>query len=494
MSLEGFIHEGLSSFRQAFPRKRTWLMFTMVVMSFIACWHIDGVSSWCRTWGWLANGYDQLLNFFRTTGFSVAQLEICWWDFVLRQSVGVESDGRLVLLADHTTWAKEGRRSPGVVNIHQDSQTQRKPSYFRGHYWGGLGLLIGDLKGYFCLPLSLRLHQGENQWAPKDSSQEKSKEVLGTKIMKMALAFARNSGKPCIVVLDAFFGSKCVFDAARSLYCIAIKAPCVEVITRAKTNYVAYLPAPPKEPGKRGRPLIYGGKINLYSLFSGQPELFETIQCNVYGQCEEIKLYYYNLMWKPVMRQIRFVFAQTSRGPIVLMCSNLTQSPIAALELYCARTRIETLFFTLKNVMGSFAYRFWTKALKPCSRIPNKNKNNVTPELTEKARQKVTSCWQAYERFMLCGCIATGLLQLCALKFPKQIWQQHSLFLRTQSRLIPSERTVKAVLAPKLVAIFLNVASNADFMKILAQKIWQKSDDMELKTQSPPDNECQKAA
>jgi hypothetical protein len=60
---------------------------------------------------------------------------------------------------------------------------------------------------------------------------------------------------------------------------------------------------------------------------------------------------------------IHFVFAVTSRGPIVLMCSDLGQDPLIALQLYCIRTRIETMFDMLKNLIGAFNYRFWSKQL-----------------------------------------------------------------------------------------------------------------------------------
>ena len=57
------------------------------------------------------------------------------------------------------------------------------------------------------------------------------------------------------------------------------------------------------------------------------------------------------------------------------------------------------------------------------------------------------------------GCLAVGLLQLVALKFHGQVWDGFSMFLRTRSRALPSERTVKAVLGQELVRNFRNVAS-----------------------------------
>jgi hypothetical protein len=63
----------------------------------------------------------------------------------------------------------------------------------------------------------------------------------------------------------------------------------------------------------------------------------------------------------------------------------------------------------------------------------------------------VATCWQAYEVFVCCALIAQGLLQLIALRFGPAVWQQHQLYLRTRSRALPSEQTVRQVLAALLL-------------------------------------------
>ena len=62
-----------------------------------------------------------------------------------------------MLLGDHTHVVKDGGRMPGVVSLRETSETQHRPSYFRGQYWGALGLVVGSLAGCFCLPLELTL-------------------------------------------------------------------------------------------------------------------------------------------------------------------------------------------------------------------------------------------------------------------------------------------------------------------------------------------------
>ncbi len=147
-----YLYHALGSFRSVFSRHRTWLLFVMVVLGFIGAAQIDGVSSFCRVWHLQTPGYLALLHLFRSSAWSLTELRYCWGAFVLSQHQTVTVDGRAVLLGDHTTAAKDGRRMPAVVTLHQDSETQSKPNYFRGHYWGAIGLLSGTLAQAFVCP------------------------------------------------------------------------------------------------------------------------------------------------------------------------------------------------------------------------------------------------------------------------------------------------------------------------------------------------------
>jgi hypothetical protein len=183
------------------------------------------------------------------------------------------------------------------------------------------------------------------------------------------------------------------------------------------------------------------------------------------------------LLWKPVGDWILFVFAITSRGPILLMCSDLQFSPIRALELYCARTRIEIMFDVLKHVIGAFCFRFWSKRMPKHSRRPVSNRYLKTPQ--PEHLTTVAACWEAYERFVLCAMIAQGLLQLIALKFGDAVWQQHTLYLRTQSRELPSERSVRHVLTVLFNQQLFNIQQNGIIQKIRVQFMAMSDNDDE---------------
>lgn len=453
-----YVYQLLHSFRYLFARHATWGVFCLVILGMIGTHHPEGISSLCRFWQMGEADYHRLLHFFHSSAWSLECLVTHWSQLVLDQQVAVTVGGRTVLLGDHSYVVKDATRMPGVVTCHQDSQTQSKPSYFRGHQWGVLGVLVGSLSQAFCLPLNARLHQGFAHLR-QDESPAASAPTLCLRLVDLALQFAQRQDCPLLLVLDAFFAVGPVFTRAASLWSLTLKQPYIHILTRAKKNYVAYHePLAPKM-RSRGRPRQYGAAVKLMEVFGTYHSEFQTAPLPIYGKVETISYLALNLLWKPLKGPVRFVFAVTKRGPIVLMTSDLQLDPLTALSLYCARVRIETLFTMLKGLVGAFRYHFWSKHLPRHSRKPTKNTQLQKPLAS--GLPQVHRTWQACEEFVVLGCIALGLLQLVALKFPDFIWTTCPFFLRTRSRHLPSEKTVKAVLAQALVQDFQCLAPSA---------------------------------
>lgn len=209
-----YVYCALRSLRGAFSHHSTWLLFCMIVLGFMGADEMIGVSSFCRFWGLGENAYHSFLNFFRSTAWSLEALVFHWTAFVLAQNSTVMVHRRAVLLGDHTYVPKDGQRMPGVVTLHQDSETQTKPSYFRGHCWGSLCVLIGSLTAPFGLPLDLRLHQGFIHIGQQNKPETKGP-TLGTRIVQMAIDFATKHDLPSVLVLDAFFSKRCCVQISR---------------------------------------------------------------------------------------------------------------------------------------------------------------------------------------------------------------------------------------------------------------------------------------
>ena len=385
----------------------------------------------------------------------------------MAQNVIIQSQSRVILLGDHTYVPKDGRRMPGVLSLLQNSETQSKTSYFRGHCWGAIGVLVGSLAEPYCLPLLLALHLGMIHIGQAQESKTESKsETMGSRIVQMAIDFALRHNLPCVLVLDAFFPSAAVFKLASSVWSIELKQPLLTLIIRAKKNCVGYFMAEKSLNKGPGRPLKYGDKVKLMELFD-HLYLFSKVKCCIYGKVEEILITSLDLLWKPTGELVRFVLVLTSRGPLLLMCSDLNQVPIAAVELYCIRPRIEVMFDMLKNLISVFSYRFWSQKMPKHSRRPKRNK--YLKPVPIDYLPIVKRCWKGCEQFVMLGAIALGLLQLVALKYTTAVWAQFDGFLRTRSRTIPSERTVKYVIARLIISNFF-ISPKNEIMRIILER------------------------
>jgi hypothetical protein len=265
------------------------------------------------------------------------------------------------------------------------------------------------------------------------------------------------------LILDAFFAVGPVFLTARSA-----AGACMHILTRAKKNVVAYLPAPPKEKGKRGPDPIYGEKLKLMSLFDSCVFPFSTMPSQVYNTVETVKYLVLDLLWKPAKTTIRFVLVESSHGRIIIMSSDLKLSAQSALFLYCRRASIETLFNSLKNLLGGLCYHFWSKYLQPSSRRPAK-KN--APRPVSSRPQKTKNTLAAIEKFVVLQIIVLGLLQLLALKFSREIIQTAHSWLRTPPGNVPSEFITKIALENAIRNNLVAFVKNSITQVILKKRV-----------------------
>ena len=346
----------LGALRPAFTRQATFAWFVVAFAGVVTRQDVYGVSSMVRALSLAPVYYPALLHFFHSTAWTAQRLYQHWERWLIRKPVVEQVAGRVVLLGDHTKQPKDGRRMPQVATLHQDSETSGKPSFFRGHHWGCLSLL-GQAHGKrFALPLWAEIH-------PPDSPDSRA-----TRLVHVAAAIGLRLGKKIFLVLDAFFAVGPVFCAAA-----AASNGRLHILTRAKKNAVAYRPPPPPRPHQRGRPRLYGEKLKLMNLFDSQPGDFRSAKALVYQQKETVRYLVLDLIWKPAKGVLRFILIETSRGRLILMSSDLTLAALPALGLYTARVRIESLFASVKNLLGGLAYHFWSKYLAPVSRRPTRS-------------------------------------------------------------------------------------------------------------------------
>jgi len=430
--------------RPAFSGRATCCWFVLVFVGFILRTDNFGVSSIVRALTLSPESYTCLLHFFHSTAWNVDGIMSIWWQWLVKKDIAHRINDRLVLVGDHTKTPKDGRKMPAVATLHQDSETGSKPSYFRGHHWGCIGILMQACDKYFAVPLWANIQEGLTLLANSDEKRHLPKTV---QIVEMAKRAAMAMKGKAYLVLDAYFAVGPVFLAAAEQ--LNGESNFIHILVRAKKNVVAYGKPPKKKKHQRGRPREYGKKLKLMKLFDSTAQCysFQTIEADIYGQSENVRYLVLDLLWKPVKGMLHFILIETSHGRIILMTSDLNLDPVTAIQLYCRRVTIETMFDTLKNNLGAMAYHFWSQYLSRASRKPKKQKdqeqNSTNPTQTN-------NTLAAIEKFVNVQLLVLGMLQLIAKQFPTEVKTKANCWLRTVSFNAPSEFVTRTALANML--------------------------------------------
>jgi len=312
----------------------------------------------------------------------------------------------------------------------------------------------------------LRKYQGK----PEPTINGKAKVSITSLMAAMAVEATSFLDEKCLIVLDAYFSVGPVFLKLKQ----AIGAGgerLIHIVTRAKSNVVAYEDPPPKT-GKRGRPRKYGPKQHLMELFDEAQDRFESTTIELYGQEKFITYLCLDLIWKPVKEKIRFVLVRDGKECFILMCSELALPAPDIILAYSYRFKIEVNLKVMKHLMGAFFYHFWTRAWP---KLHKKGKADPVTTMDEDAQRLIGQTTNAIEGFVNFGCIATGLLQIIALNFDQIIWDRYLGWLRTVTSEIPSEEVVRSVIQEEYFHNFRTFKDSAIYQIIMSKS--RKTDD-----------------
>src|SRR6516162_9412711 len=319
LSLWGSLWDAVQSLRPAFSNATTFMWFATVVAGMIVRVDLLGVTSIVRALNLRPELYHALLRLFHSTAVKLDRLTALWAHTVLELFPSpVRVNGRLVLVGDGVKIPKRGKKMPAVKLLHQQSESNTKPEYIMGHSLQAVSLLVHAAHSVFAVPLAARIHEGL-VWSNRDKRTllDKMLTLLQTVSIETSFYF----------VADAYYAAgKVVKGLLKQGH---------HLLSRVKSNAVAYQPAePPRAKRKRGAPRRYGKKIKVMLR---------------YRVCD--------LLWRPAGELVRFVAViHPTRGPLLLMCTDLSLGAIDIIRLYGLRFKIEHSFKQAIRLIGSFAY------------------------------------------------------------------------------------------------------------------------------------------
>jgi hypothetical protein len=443
------------SLRPACHRCATFLWLAVVLAAFCLRPDLAGVTSLVRSLGLTDPCYYCLLHFFHSSALPLQPLTAAWLQTV-RSLLGrrlVRINGRPVVLVDGLKRPKEGRKMPAVKGLHQESDCNAKATFIRGHSCQAVALLVQSAGACMGVPIAARIHEGL-VWSNRD------RRSLLTKLSQLLLELAW--GEAITVVADAYYAAgkfaRSLLDRGHHLG------------SRVRSNAVAFFPPPAFKAKRRGRPRRYGRKTKLKRWFDLQTR-FVTVKSPLYND-RQVNLRYFSrdLLWRPLGQLVRFVWViHPTRGRCILLCTDLTMTPLDILCLYGWRFKIEAGFWQAIHTVGAYAYHFWMSAMTPLRR---RQGNQHLHRKSDHYRQQVRRKFAAYERHIQIGLIAQGLLQYLALTFRHVAWANFNSYIRTADTSLPPSEWVVTYALRHTWLDFLRFSPSAVILKkFLATKI-----------------------
>ena len=451
-------YQALRLLRPAFSRNLTFLWFATITAAFTIRSELLGVTSLVRALNLNPKCYERMLSNFHSKAINLDNLYSLWAQAVLRLFPSpVRINNRLVLVGDGIKVAKRGKKMPGVKLLHQVSDSN-KPEYIMGHSLQSVCILMNAASSVFAVPLASRIHEGFI-WSNRDRRTllDKMLSLISASRIEQAFYF----------VADAFYASGKMADG--------LIGKGNHLVSRVKSNAVAFAPCPAPPIRSRGRPKLYGAKVLLKSMLTDTDSM-QISPSVVYGEANGTLHYkMQDLLWRPSGRLVRFVaVVHPTRGSCLLMCTDTTLDPVEIIRIYGLRFKIEHTFKQAVNVIGAFSYHFWMKDMKPTRR---RSGDKYMPCESDRYRRNVKRKVHSYHVFIQACHIAQGLAQYLSTVFPALVWASFGSWLRTIRPQIPPSELVVTTAMRQCLPQFLLSNSDSD---ALAKFILEKQDESHL--------------
>jgi hypothetical protein len=170
--------------------------------------------------------------------------------------------------------------------------------------------------------------------------------------------------RPLVVVADSSYA---VLDL---LACCAALHHAVTVVTRLRLDAALYEPAPPRQPGTRGRPRLKGKRLPTLARRLADPAtVWTTVTVpNWYGEgprpvdiVSDTAVWYHGGLPAVALRWVLIRDPDGEFDPQALLCTDLTADPAQILQWFVLRWQMEVTQEEVRRHLGVETQRQWSE-------------------------------------------------------------------------------------------------------------------------------------
>ena len=248
----------------AFSYSRPHLWFSAATLGFLTLGNnTPGVQGLMNALDLGSKYYDGMCEMFRSAAINLENLRFAWVDFLVKNCDLMLTDELIMFVSDGVKAPKEVRKMPRVCRLHNNSDTQSKPSSFHGIQGGSIGIVATSKQNpneAYVIPISMELFYGLAPIADWEGTPHTEAELpLEDACSIRQTDYVNHLGIPALSIQDRASMTIAIFQFAAE-YREGGETP-LYVLTNAKRNVVAW-ELPPKYSGI-GRPKIKGDKHHL---------------------------------------------------------------------------------------------------------------------------------------------------------------------------------------------------------------------------------------
>lgn len=335
------IYNILSEFQSDF-NKRTFTYFLAFVFGFIKY-----QTRYCVTQIYLSSGYDchysnfhRFLSHYKWELLNVQKRLVIILFTILKQLYG--EDLQLTLVGDDTKIEKSGKKQHGVHAHFDHTMKAGKGGYINGHCWVVLGLVsrFGKQVRYFPLRAVLYIRK---KFCSTDIKFQTKIEQMSEEIDRISKWLSMSF----LVLVDSFYGGKKTFIKK-------LVKQGHHIISRLRWDSALFKPYEGSREKKRGRPRVYGDRIDIWSLFKKA----SLLKVFTYGQEHQVSINEGTGLLRGWGLLIKWVVIWQDKDKYILLFStDLSMSSKEIIEWYAIRWKIELNFRDSKQNMGLTDYQ-----------------------------------------------------------------------------------------------------------------------------------------